>query len=81
MSFNAQFSQKFQNRVKTELQSCIVSLADFPFLAPIYNDNPNYRKLVVLHYLVFYKVSETERAVEIHRVLHSSRDVFTVLNA
>ena len=40
-----------------------------------YEDNTAYRKMVALDYLVFYKVLEAERIVEIHRVLYGMRDI------
>jgi plasmid stabilization system protein ParE len=77
--FNAQFSQKFQNKVVSELKSRIASLSDYPERASVYEYRPTYRKLVVLNYLVFYKLDKGKRIVEIHRVLHEARNVFDLL--
>jgi addiction module RelE/StbE family toxin len=56
--------KKKTNRLKTHPYSC-----------PIYEDVPDYRKLVVGDYLVFYIVNEDAKIVEIHRIFHGSRDI------
>ena len=57
------------------LKKKISRLKDFPYSCQIYEDNTDYRKLIVGDYLVFYVVNEDEKFVEIHRILHSSRDI------
>ena len=61
------------------LKEKITRLKDFPFSCPIYEDDPDYRKLVVGDYLVFYMVNEENKAVEIHRIFHGSRDIASLL--
>jgi plasmid stabilization system protein ParE len=56
--------KKKTNRLKTHPYSC-----------PVYEDVPDYRKLVVGDYLVFYIVNEDAKIVEIHRIFHGSRDI------
>jgi len=53
----------------------IENLRDNPFICPEYEDNPAYRRMVVLDYLVFYKVFEVTGIIEIHRVLHGKRNI------
>ena len=50
-------------------------LKDFPYSCPQYEDDPDYRKLVVGEYLVFYMVNENDKTVEIHRIFHGSQDI------
>ena len=50
-------------------------LKEFPYSCPIFEDDPDYRKLVVGNYLVFYIVNENDKTIEIHRILHGSRDI------
>jgi len=50
-------------------------LNKFPYSCPIYEDDPDYRVLVVDDYLIFYMVNEDIKIVEIHRILHGSRDI------
>ena len=57
------------------LKAKIECLRKFPYTCPIYEDDPNYRKLVVGDYLVFYMVNEEDKTVEIHRIFHGSREI------
>jgi len=50
-------------------------LTRFPYSCPAYEDDPDYRVLIVGDYLVFYMVNEDEKIVEIHRIFHGSRDI------
>jgi len=61
------------------LKEKITRLMEFPYSCPIYEDDPDYRKLVVGNYLVFYMVNEEEKTVEIHRIFHDSRDIAPLL--
>ena len=57
------------------LKEKIARLKEFPYSCPVYEDDPDYRKLIVGDYLVFYIVNEDGKAIEIHRIFHSSQDV------
>jgi addiction module RelE/StbE family toxin len=50
-------------------------LKEFPYSCPIYEDDPDYRCLIVGDYIVFYIVNEDDKTVEIYRILHGSRDM------
>ena len=52
----------------------------FHYSYPQYVDDPDYRRLVVGDYLVFYMVNEDNKIVEIHRIFHGSRDIKRHLN-
>ena len=57
------------------LKKRITHLKSFPYLCPVYEEDDDYRKLVVGDYLVFYIVNEDIEFIEIHRIFHGSRDV------
>ena len=57
------------------LKKKIARLKDYPYSCPIYEDDPDYHRLVVGDFLVFYVVNEDEKIVEIHRVFHGSLDI------
>ena len=57
------------------LKEKIARLKEYPYSCPIYEDDPDYRRLVVGDYLVFYMVREDAKIVEIHRIFHGSRDI------
>ena len=59
----------------TLLKKRINSLKSNPFIAPLYLERPSYRRLVVEDYLVFYKVDKDKKLIEIHRILHGSKDI------
>jgi plasmid stabilization system protein ParE len=50
-------------------------LKDYPYSCPEYEDDPDYRRLVVGDYLVFYKVNEDDKTIEVHRILHGSQNI------
>ena len=50
-------------------------LKEFPYSCSVYTDDPDYRRLVVGEYLVFYIVNEEYRTIEIHRIFHGTQDI------
>ena len=55
-------------------------LADNPFLYPVYEPRPYYRRMPLPYkHLCFYHVDEDSRTVEIHRVLREMRDIPNLL--
>ena len=46
-----------------------------PYICEQYQERPTYRKMIVDDYLLFYKVNEDKKLVEIHRIVHGSRDI------
>jgi addiction module RelE/StbE family toxin len=71
----SQFYPSTPAKFLTELKQSVEALRDNPFKYPKYEDHPAYRRMVVLDYLVFYKVFEPTGIVEIHRVLHGMRNI------
>ena len=67
--------------ILNEIDDTVSKLAVFPKLGKLPRDDKlkafGYRILVINNYLVFYVI--TEKFVEIHRVLHSSRDYNNLL--
>ena len=49
-------------------------LKNNPYVCESFIDDPDYRRLVMGDHLVFYMVDEEKKMIEIHRVLHGSRD-------
>jgi len=37
--------------------------------------DPDFRQIAVSDYIVFYKIREDLKAVEIHRILHAARNI------
>ena len=62
-------------KILCEISERILSLKDMPLRYPKYIDNPNYRWTGVKNYMIFYKVIEETKTIEIHRILHGARDI------
>ena len=67
-----EYSLTAWSKLIDKLEKQTKGLEDFPFSGVKYR---TYRRLVCDDYLVFYKVNEDSRTVEIHRILHGSRDI------
>jgi len=71
-------SQYYESTVRNFfdlLREKITRLKEYPYSCPAYEHDPDYRKLVVGDYLVFYMVNEPDKTVEIHRIFHGTQDV------
>ena len=77
--FNHRFSKKYQVEIIAKIRDRCASLMYAPYIYPVYEHNPTYRKMVVDDYLVFYKVSEKLQRVSIYRILHGRRDIIRIM--
>ena len=71
-------SQYYESTVKNFfklLKEKTARLKDFPYSCPPYEYDPDYRRLVVGDYLVFYIVNENDKVVEIHRIFHGTQNI------
>ena len=66
------FYPKTASRVLKELREKITKLGDTPKMCEVYRLDPAYRRMVVDQYLVFYRVNDENKIVEIHRVLRGA---------
>ena len=66
------FYPKTASRVLKELREKFTKLGDTPKMCEVYLPAPAYRRMVVDQYLVFYRVNEESKIVEIHRVLRGA---------
>ena len=60
------FYPKTARRVLKELREKITKLGDTPKMCEVYRLDPAYRRMVVDQYLVFYRVTDENKIVEIH---------------
>lgn len=70
-----QFYPSTAQKLFYKMEEQISSLEHRPFLWPEYDRNPEYRRMVVEDYLVFYHVDDRMKVVEIRRILHGSQDI------
>jgi len=55
------------------------ALPTSPYMYPVYQDDPRFRKMVVEKYLVLYVIKEEQQTVEIHHILHGIRNIKRLL--
>jgi plasmid stabilization system protein ParE len=75
ISWLSQFYPGTPGRFLAALKKGITNLEDNPYLYEAWPDNPVYRKMGVMDYLVFYHVDDEKKTVEIIRVLHGARNI------
>jgi len=68
----SQFYESTFAKFIEKLDHGIGNLVQMPHMGMVYK---NYRRLVVSDYLVFYRVNEEARTIEIFRILHGSQDI------
>jgi mRNA-degrading endonuclease RelE of RelBE toxin-antitoxin system len=51
------------------------NIKEMPYMYPEYKYYPNYRRIVIGNYLIFYKINDEEKTVEIHRILPGMWDL------
>jgi plasmid stabilization system protein ParE len=71
----SQFYPSTPQRFLDALDKVTLNLQDFPYIYPVYQENPAYRKAGVSNYLAFYMVHDEKRLIEIHRILPGTWDI------
>jgi plasmid stabilization system protein ParE len=56
-------------RFSASLKKHIANLKDNPYIYPEYPENPNYRRMFVGNYIVFYKINEAEEKMDVFRAI------------
>lgn len=71
----AEDSPASARKVAASIRQQVLGLADFPLVAPVYEEAPGCRRLVLLPYpyAAFYRVNQRAGVVEVLRVLHTAR--------
>ena len=62
-----------------QLFNKIKLLESMPYMYPVYEEDPFFRKMVFLDYLIFYSIDEKLNQLIIHRIIHSKRDINTAM--
>jgi addiction module RelE/StbE family toxin len=57
------------------LKKQIANLKENPYIYPEYPKNTDYRNMLVGNYIVFYKVNDAEKQIDIYRILRASWDL------
>jgi len=70
-----QYSSTAAKKLFEKIKSNMEYVKDNPFMYEAYERRPQFRRMVVGDYLVFYKVIEDDRIIEIHHILHGMTDI------
>ncbi|MCL2820847.1 MAG: type II toxin-antitoxin system RelE/ParE family toxin [Oscillospiraceae bacterium] len=62
-------------RLFQELERKIIDLEDNPYMWPVYQARPEYRRMILEDHLLFYKVDEDEQKVRIYRILYAKMNI------
>jgi addiction module RelE/StbE family toxin len=71
----SKFYQGTPRRFTVLLKKQIVNLKENPYMYPEYQENTDYRHMSVGNYVVFYKVGDAEKQIDIYRILRASWDL------
>jgi len=71
----SQFYPSTPTRFHAELERNLKIVAFNPRCCPRYEHRPEFRKLNVKNYLVFYWIDEDEKCVKIYRIFHGSQNI------
>jgi len=62
-------------RLFQEMESKIIDLEDNPYMWPVYQAKPEYRRMILEDHLLFYKVDCDEHKIRIYRVLYDKMNI------
>jgi addiction module RelE/StbE family toxin len=71
----SKFYPETPRRFNVSLKEHIDNLKDNPYIYPEYLENTDYRRMFVGNYIVFYKVNDMEKQIDIYRILRASWDL------
>ena len=74
-TYLSKFYPKTPQRFNALLKEHIANLKDNPYIYPEYPENTDYRRMLVSNYIVFYKVNDAEKQINIYRILRASWDL------
>jgi len=62
-------------RIFQEMETKVADLEEMPYMWPVYQAKPEYRRMIIEDHLVFYKVDEVEYKVRIFRILYDKMNI------
>ena len=70
-----QYSTTAAKRLFDRIKSNMEHVKANPYIYEQYKRRPQFRRMVVWDYLVFYKVIEESKEIEVHRIFHGMIDI------
>jgi addiction module RelE/StbE family toxin len=74
-TYLSKFYPDTPRRFTASLKERINNLKDNPYIYPEYPENTDYRRMFVGNYIVFYKINDAEKQIDIYRILRASWDL------
>jgi len=62
-------------RIFQEMESKVADLKEMPYMWPVYQAKPEYRRMILEDHLLFYKVDDNEHKVRVYRVLYDKMNI------
>jgi addiction module RelE/StbE family toxin len=75
INYLSKFYPETPRRFISSLKEQINNLRDNPYIYPEFIENTEYRRMFVKNYIVFYKVNDSEKQIDIYRILRASWDL------
>lgn len=75
MEYLSQFYPSTPSKFARALDEKLSLLKENPYMYEAYFYHPAFRRAIAAGYLVFYRVDENTKTIEIYRILHETRDV------
>ena len=69
------YSPAAAKRLFDKIKSNMELVKENPYMYEVYERRPQFRRMVVEDYLVFYKVNEEERTIEVHHIFHGKMSI------
>ncbi|MCL2663391.1 MAG: type II toxin-antitoxin system RelE/ParE family toxin [Oscillospiraceae bacterium] len=70
-----QYSTKAAGRLFAKIKRNMEYVKNNPYIYEAYERRPEFRRMVVEDYLVFYRVNEKDKIIEVHHILHGMIDI------
>jgi addiction module RelE/StbE family toxin len=74
-TYLSKFYPETPHRFNASLKEHIANLKDNPYMYPEYQENTDYRRMFVNNYIVFYKINDAEKQIDIYRILRATWDL------
>ena len=79
LEYKSLFYPGTAGRFIEDFEDVLDNITTFPFMYPVYENNPRYRRVVINEYLLFYRVLDDKQSVRVYRILHGKRDILSII--
>jgi addiction module RelE/StbE family toxin len=74
-SYLNQYSLTAARRLFDKIKANMEYVKENPHMYETYERKPQFRRMVIEDYLLFYKVNENDKTVEVHHILHGMMNI------